>query len=104
MNITVLVIITGVFLVFFAALFIEYWKSKTLDEIRQDVYELFLKAEHKFTETEAGKQKMKWVVSKARSMLPSWIQIIMTEEAFNKIIQLWFDGIKALLDDGKNNN
>lgn len=100
----VLVAITVVFAILFMIMGIEYFKNESLDEIRKDVYDLFLKAEHEFVTTGAGKQKMKWVVSKARSMLPSWMQLIITEELFEQIIQLWFDGIKDLLDDGKINN
>ena len=47
---------------------------------------------------------MKWVVSKARSLLPPWLQLVMTEDVFIKLIQIWFNGIKDLLDDGKINN
>lgn len=82
----------------------EYFKTKTLDEIRKDVYKLFLKAEHNFKESHAGKQKMKWVINKARGLLPVWMQMIVTNEMFEHTIQYWFDGIKDLLDDGKMNN
>lgn len=99
-----LVAITVVFAIFFMIMGIEYFKNKSLDEIRKDVYDLFLKAEHKFVTAGAGKQKMKWVVSKARSMLPSWLQLIVTEKLFEQIIQMWFEGVKNLLDDGKISN
>lgn len=103
MNV-MLAIITVIFAVLFMIMGIEYKKNKSLDEIRKDVYDLFLKAEHSFITTGAGKQKMKWVVSKARSMLPSWLQLIVTEELFEQIIQMWFEGVKDLLDDGKISN
>lgn len=67
------------------------------------MYKLFLRAEHEFKESHAGKQKMKWVVSKARGMLPVWVQMIITEDMFENIVQYWFDGIKDLLDDGRLN-
>ena len=69
-----------------------------------DVYKLFLKAEKKYYESGQGEQKMKWVVSKARSLLPPWLQLVMTEDVFIRLVQIWFDGIKDLLDDGKINN
>ena len=47
---------------------------------------------------------MKWVVNRARGLLPVWAQMIITEEMFEKLVQFWFDGIKDLLDDGKTNN
>ena len=80
-----------------------YLKEKKLNEIRADVYELFLKAEHRYTESKQGKQKLKWVVPKARGLLPSWLQMFITEAALEKIIDLWFRAVKDLLDDGKYN-
>ncbi len=99
-----LVIISIIFAVLFLIGVVEYLKASTFDDIRTDVYKLFLKAEHDFKETHAGKQKMKWVISRARSLLPAWMQMIVTEEMFESMIQQWFDGIKDLLDDGKVNN
>ena len=80
-----------------------YLKNRTLDEIRGDVYQLVLKAEHTYKESSSGKQKMKWVVCQARKLLPGWLQIIISEEMLEKIIQVWFDEVKDLLDDGKMN-
>lgn len=99
-----LVIITIIFAVLFLIGAVEYFKSKTLDDIRADVYKLFLRAEHNFEESHSGKQKMKWVIGRARGLLPVWVQMIVTEEMFEGIVQFWFDGIKDLLDDGKVNN
>lgn len=99
-----LVIITIFFAVICCIWAVEYLKTKTLDEIRQDVYKLFLKAEHDFKESHEGKQKMKWVISKARGLLPAWLKMIMTDEMFERLVQFWFNGIKDLLDDGKMNN
>lgn len=80
-----------------------YLKNRTLDEIRGDVYQLVLKAEHTYRASASGKQKMKWVVSQARKLLPGWMQLIISEEMLQKIIQVWFDEVKDLLDDGKMN-
>lgn len=81
-----------------------YFKDKKLGEIRVDVYRYFLKAEHKMKESKAGQQKMEWVISRARLLLPKWLQILISDETFKKIVQLWFDQIKDLLDDGKLNH
>ena len=101
---TLFIVIT----IFLAALLVvsvvSYCKGKTLQDIRLDVYTLFLQAEKKYYESGQGEQKMKWVVSKARSLLPPWLQLVMTEDVFIKLIQIWFNGIKDLLDDGKINN
>ena len=76
---------------------------KVLEGIRVEVYELFRKAERKYNESGQGKQKLKWVVSQARKLLPAWLQVILTETALEKIIDAWFKGVKDLLDDGKVN-
>lgn len=80
-----------------------YFKNKTLDDIREDVYKLILRAEHMYMESGTGKQKMKWVVSCARSHLPGWLKVIITEDMLTTLVQKWFDAVKDLLDDGKYN-
>lgn len=101
---TLFIVITIFLAILLVISVIAYFKEKTLQDIRMDVYKLFLKAEKKYYESGQGKQKMKWVVSQARSLLPPWLQLVMTEDVFIKLIQIWFDGIKDLLDDGKINN
>lgn len=80
-----------------------YLRNKSMEEIRSEVYQLFLAAEHAYTESGSGKQKMKWVISKARALLPSWLQTFVTEDLLYKVIEGWFVAIKDLLDDGKYN-
>lgn len=82
---------------------VTYARQRTLDGIRADVYQLFLRAEHAIKKSGSGKQKMKWVISQARLLLPKWLQAFMTDDALEDILQLWFDGVKDLLDDGKMN-
>lgn len=86
------------------AMAVTYLKNRTLEQIRVDVYQLILKAEHMYKESAQGKQKMKWVVSQARKLLPGWMQTLISEENLMAIIQVWFDGVKDLLDDGRMNN
>lgn len=93
-------LIIAVFAVF---LLIKRIREKGLESIREGVYVLFLEAEHRFTDTESGQRKMKYVVSLARSMLPKYVQVFISEELLQKVSQMWFDGIKDLLDDGKIN-
>ena len=83
---------------------VTYFKGRSLEEIRNDVYQLILKAEHMYEESGSGKQKMKWGVSQARKLLPKWAQALISEDTLMKIIQAWFDGVKDLLDDGKMNH
>ena len=80
-----------------------YIRDKTLADIRADVYQLFLKAEHNPEFAESGKQKMKWVLSRARMLLPTWLQVFITDAFLEKVIEGWFRAVKDLLDDGKIN-
>ena len=86
------------------AMTVVYLKNRSLEDIRNDVYQLILKAEHMYEKSGTGKQKMKWVVSQARKLLPTWLQALLSEETLENIIQAWFDGVKDLLDDGKMNH
>jgi hypothetical protein len=78
----------------------QYAKMKGLEGIRKKVYDLFLFAEKRFTESKQGEQKLKWVVQQARGLLPRWLQVVISEEALTTIIDWWFREIKDLLDDG----
>ena len=40
----------------------------------------------------------------ARGLLPKPIQLFVSDNMLKEIVQLWFDGVKDLLDDGKLNN
>lgn len=82
----------------------QYIKMKGLDGIREDVYKLILKAEHMYKESGSGKQKMKWVLSQARGLIPGWLQPFITEDMLEAVLEKWFRGVKDLLDDGKINN
>lgn len=92
--ITVLLLGVGVFF---------YLRDKTLDDIRADVYQLFLEVEHNPDYVKAGKQKMKWVLSQARALLPGWLQPFIPDTCLEKIVEGWFRAVKDLLDDGKVN-
>lgn len=86
-----------------AVFFFKYIQNKSLEDIRTDVYRLFLIAEHQFKEEGTGRDKMQFVIYHARQLLPPILRLIVTEELLTKVIQLWFDAIKDLLDDGKYN-
>lgn len=106
MNVTPILTMILLFALLFAVAVLTYLyiRDKTLEDIREDVYKLFLEAEHHFEYTAAGKQKMSFVISRARLLLPTWAQFFVTEELLKKVVQLWFDAVKELLDDGKYNN
>lgn len=80
-----------------------YLKDKKLDDIRGDVYQLFLKAEHMYRASGSGQQKMKYVISQARHLLPPWLQALISERALERLLETWFREVKDLLDDGKVN-
>lgn len=80
-----------------------YIRDNTLEGIREDAYQLFLKAEHTFVARESGRNKMKWVISQIRNLMPTWAKLFITESTLEYIVQLWFDSVKDLLDDGKYN-
>lgn len=99
-----IIIVAAVVILTIIAMAVTYFKNRTLEDIRADVYQLILKAEHIYEESGSGKQKMKWVVSQARKLLPQWAQALISEDTLINIIQIWFDGVKDLLDDGKMND
>lgn len=80
-----------------------YIRDNTLDGIREDAYQLFLKAEHMFAEKNSGSEKMKWVLSQIYNIIPAWAKFFVTEATLEYVVQMWFDAIKDLLDDGKYN-
>lgn len=106
MNITSIVAIAVIAFAILGLIFITflYFRDKTLDEIREDVYQLFLKAEHKYSEHGTGRQKLEWVVSQAWMLLPNWMQFFITKELLTMIVDGWFGAVKDLLDDGKLNS
>lgn len=97
--VTIIVIVVAIAMV--AMLAYLYLKNRTLDEIRADVYNLILQAEHRYMESGSGKQKLRWVVGKARALLPNWLQAFISEDVLTELVQSWFDAVKDLLDDGK---
>ena len=99
----VIIFVLAILVVATAYMLYQWAKMKGLDGIRMQTYQLILKAEHIYNQSGAGKQKLKWVVSQARKLLPNWLQFIVTEEALENVIEIWFRGVKDLLDDGKIN-
>lgn len=98
-----LAVITILIAVFLIKKLIEYVQKKGLEGIRLYVYELFVEAEERFKESGQGQAKFDYVIQLARSLLPKPVQIFVTDNMLKEAVQLWFDGIKDLLDDGKLN-
>ena len=102
-NTIITIVLIVIALITICAVIYLYISVMTLDDIRADVYQLFLEAEHTYQHTESGKQKMSYVIQRARSLLPNWAQFFITEALLKKVVQIWFDAVKDLLDDGKLN-
>lgn len=81
-----------------------YFKDATLESLRADAYTLFLKAENAFAGTGKGKQKMDFVVNAIKNVMPNWLKLFVSDEMLRELLQMWFDNIKDLLDDGKIND
>ena len=99
----VLILVIAALAVLTVVIAYQYAKMKGLEGIRENVYQLILKAEHLYTESGQGEQKLKFVVHQARGLLPKWLQTLLSEDALMKIIDWWFKEVKDLLDDGKVN-
>lgn len=99
----ILILAVGIIVVLTLVMLCQYLKMKGLEGIRNDVYGLILKAEHMYKESSQGKQKLEWVVSEARKLLPSYLKLVINETMLKMIINKWFQGVKDLLDDGKVN-
>lgn len=80
-----------------------YIRDNTIEGIREDAYQLFLKAEHMYTESNSGQEKMKWVLTQIHNIMPGWARLFISESTLEYIVQMWFNAIKDLLDDGKYN-
>jgi hypothetical protein len=87
----------------FVTLYI-YFKDATLDSLRADAYTLFLKAENTFAGTGNGKEKMDFVVNAIKHVMPKWLKLFISDEMLKELLQMWFNNIKDLLDDGKIND
>lgn len=83
-------------------LFVKIMQNVGMAKIRGEVYKLFLKAEHKFQHGE-NEEKFSYVVGLAKNEIPEPFSMFITEAFLRKVVQLWFDLCKDLLDDGKMN-
>lgn len=101
--IQIIIALIIVFILISIGIVFSYLKDRKLNDIRGDVYQLFLKAEHMYKVSGSGQQKMKYVISKARSLLPPWMQLLISEKALEQLLEAWFREVKDLLDDGKVN-
>ena len=76
-------------------------RKKGLEGIRLDVYKLFVEAEKTFRASKQGQQKFWLCNTYGQRTFAKPIQLFVSESMLKEAVQLWFDGIKDLLDDGK---
>ena len=99
-------VIAIIFILIVAAVFIfllvKELQGMGMEKIRAVVYQAFIKAEHKFKYGD-NTQKFEYVVNLARSHLPAPFNIFVTESLLRSVVQMWFDLVKDLLDDGRVN-
>ena len=81
--------------------FILTLRSKSLEDIRSDVYEAFLRFEKEITGTKVGQQRLEKAVEYAYGLIPVCMRFFITKAFLRKTIDKWFKQIKKLLDDGK---
>lgn len=74
-----------------------------MEKVRKTVYDGFVIAENKFNQGE-NTEKFNYVVELARKAVPAPFNMFITESLVRKMVQLWFNLCKNLLDDGRNKN
>ena len=83
----ILIVVIAILLIVTIVVVIQYIKQKGLNGIREDVYQLILRAEHMYNESGAGKQKFDWVIQQARGLLPKWLQMLVPESVLRNLVQ-----------------
>ena len=99
-NPVVAFIFIAIVLVGIIYLLVKKLQNMGLEKIRATVYNAFIEAEHNFQYGD-NEQKFEYVVNLARSHLPIPFSMFITQDLLKKVVQLWFDLVKDLLDDGK---
>lgn len=91
------VVVTGILF-----LFVKAMQTIGMEKVRSYVYQLFIEAENAFKHGD-NEEKFEYVIQFAKSAIPSPFSLFITEKTVRKVVQLWFDLCKDLLDDGKLN-
>ena len=96
---TIFIVVVGVAALI---LFIKIMQTIGMEKVRDYVYKLFVEAEHEFKHGE-NEEKFNYVILYAKSAIPTPFNLFITENTVRKVVQLWFNLCKDLLDDGKLN-
>ena len=99
-HIVLAVIFIALVLILAVYLLVKYLQKLGLENVRATVYEGFVIAENRFKQGD-NKQKFEYVVQLARSSIPAPFNLLITESTLRKVIQLWFNICKDLLDNGR---
>lgn len=78
----VLILVIAALAVLTVVIAYQYAKMKGLEGIRENVYQLILKAEHLYTESGQGEQKLKFVVHQARGPA-SWVDAVIYHRRYD---------------------
>ena len=96
---TIFLVVVVAFVIF---LLVKFMQRVGLEKVRETVYKGFIVAEHEFLHG-YNEDKFNYVVDLAKSSIPLPFSLFITDKLLRKVIQLWFDLCKDLLDDGKLN-
>lgn len=97
---TVAVSVIALISAFFCVVGVKIVQNVGLEKIRKVVYAGFVEAESKFMHGQ-NSAKFEYVLNIAQQTLPVPFRWFITEALLRRVIQLWFDLCKDLLDNGK---
>lgn len=101
-NPIVTIIFMALVIAFVIFVLVKAMQTIGMEKIRGYVYNLFVEAEHEFDYGD-NTQKFEYVIQLARSAIPLPFNLFITEALLRKVVQLWFNLCKDLLDDGRLN-
>ena len=81
----ILILVVAILLIVTIVIAVQYMKAKGLDGIREDVYQLILKAEHMYNESGTGKQKLQWVIQQARGCFRSGYRFLYRKKPWRNL-------------------
>lgn len=71
-----------------------------MEKVRGFVYRKFVEAENRFEQGQ-NSDKFEYVVNLTKQAIPAPFNFFITENFMRNVIQLWFDLVKDLLDNGR---
>ena len=71
-----------------------------MEKVRKFVYQKFVEAENRFQQGE-NTEKFEYVVNLTKQAIPAPFNFFITERFMRNVIQLWFNLVKDLLDNGR---